>query len=141
EGVGNLQTQLAKCCKPAPPEEIVGYVTRDRGVTIHRRVCSFVTRLEAGRRDRLLQAQWGSGGVSRTDVDIEIEAYDRQALLRDISDMFARERINVTQVNTVSRNQLARMQFSVEIADLEQLDRLLGLVKQVSGVVQAKRKV
>lgn len=141
EGVGNLQTQLAKCCKPAPPEEIVGYVTRDRGVTIHRRVCSFVTRLEAGRRDRLLQAQWGSGGVSRTDVDIEIEAYDRQALLRDISDMFARERINVTQVNTVSRNQLARMQFSVEIADLEQLDRLLALIKQVPGVVLARRRV
>lgn len=140
EGVGNLQTQLAKCCKPAPPEDIVAYVTRDRGVTIHRRACSFVTRLDTARRDRLLQAQWGAG-ASHTDVDVEIEAYDRQGLLRDISDLFARERVNVTQVNTVSRNQLARMQFSVEIADLQQLDRLLGLVKQVSGVVQAKRKV
>jgi GTP pyrophosphokinase len=139
EGVGNLQTQLAKCCKPAPPEEIVAYITRDRGVTIHRQNCSFVARLDVLRRERLLQAEWGEG-QSSTDVDVEIEAYDRQGLLRDISDLFAREKINVTQVNTVSRNQLARMMFSVEITDLQQLNRLLALVKQVSGVVQARRR-
>lgn len=89
----------------------------------------------------MLHAQWGSSSTSRTDVDIEIEAYDRQALLRDISDLFARERINVTQVNTVSRNQQARMQFSVEITNLDQLNRLLALIKQVPGVAVARRKV
>jgi len=141
EGVGNVLTNLAKCCKPAPPETIVGYVTRGRGVTIHRRSCAFIARLDAARQERLLHAQWGSNSTSRTDVDIEIEAYDRQALLRDISDLFARERINVTKVNTVSRNQQARMQFSVEIANLDQLNRLLALIKQVPGVAVARRKV
>lgn len=141
EGVGNVLTNLAKCCKPAPPEAIVGYVTRDRGVTVHRRSCAFIARLDAARQDRLLHAQWGSSTTSRTDVDIEIEAYDRQALLRDISDLFARERINVTQVNTVSRNQQARMQFSVEITNLDQLNRLLALIKQVPGVAVARRKI
>jgi GTP pyrophosphokinase len=141
EGVGNVLTNLAKCCKPAPPEAIVGFVTRGRGVTIHRRSCAFIARLDAARQGRLLHAQWGSSSTSRTDVDIEIEAYDRQALLRDISDLFARERINVTKVNTVSRNQQARMQFSVEITNLDQLNRLLALIKQVPGVAVARRKV
>lgn len=141
EGVGNLLTNLAKCCKPAPPDAIVGYVTRDRGVTIHRRSCAFIARVDEARQGRLLQAQWGGSSVSRTDVDIEIEAYDRQALLRDISDLFAREKINVTQVNTVSRNQQARMQFTVEIANLDQLNRLLALIKQVPGVAVARRKI
>jgi GTP pyrophosphokinase len=141
EGVGNVLTNLAKCCKPAPPEAIVGYGTRGRGVTIHRRSCAFIARLDETRQDRLLHAQWGSSSATRTDVDIEIEAYDRQALLRDISDLFAREKINVTQVNTVSRNQQARMQFSVEITHLDQLNRLLALIKQVPGVAVARRKI
>ncbi len=141
EGVGNLLTNLAKCCKPAPPDPIVGYVTRDRGVTIHRRSCTFITRLDETRQSRMLHAQWGNNNDTRADVDIEVEAYDRQGLLRDISDLFAREKINVTQVNTLSRNMQARMQFSVEIANLEQLDRLLALIKQVPGVSTARRKV
>jgi GTP pyrophosphokinase len=141
EGVGNVLTNFAKCCKPAPPEAIVGYVTLGRGVTIHRSSCAFIARLDAARQDRLLHAQWGSSSTSRTDVDIEIEAYDRQALLRDISDLLARERINVTKVNTVSRNQQARMQFSVEIVNLDQLNRLLALIKQVPGVAIARRKI
>lgn len=141
EGVGNVLTNLAKCCKPAPQEAIVGYVTRGRGVTIHRRSCAFIARLDETRQNKLLHAQWGSSSATRTDVDIEIEAYDRQALLRDISDLFAREKINVTQVNTVSRNQQARMQFSVEITNLDQLNRLLALIKQVPGVAVARRKI
>jgi GTP pyrophosphokinase len=138
EGVGNLLTNLAKCCKPAPPDAIVGYVTRDRGVTIHRRSCAFIARLDETRQGRLLHAQWGNNNT-RAVVDIEVEAYDRQGLLRDISDLFAREKINVTQVNTLSREQQARMQFSVEISGLEQLDRLLALIQQVPSVFAARR--
>ncbi|MDP3609159.1 MAG: TGS domain-containing protein, partial [Methylophilus sp.] len=141
EGVGNLLTSTAKCCKPVPPDAIVGYVTRDHGVTIHRMACAFVTRLPGERRDRLLDARWGGGQDVRADVDIEVEAHDRQGLLRDISDLFVREKVNATKANTMSRNNLALMQFSIEIADLEQLNRLLALIRQVPSVIVARRRV
>ncbi|SNS03072.1 GTP pyrophosphokinase [Methylobacillus rhizosphaerae] len=139
EGVGNLMTYMAKCCKPAPPDPIVGYVTRGRGVTIHRQACAFIKRLPVEKHDRLLATQWGNRQERLAAVDIDIEAYDRQALLRDISDLFARERVNVTQVKTQSRNNQARMSFSIEIADLDQLARLLTLLRQVPSVNSAKR--
>jgi len=141
EGVGNLQTSTAKCCKPMPPEVIVGYLTRDHGVTIHRRACSFITRLPEERHNRILSAQWGNYQNVSTDVDIEVEAHDRQGLLRDISDLFVREKVNATKANTMSRNNLALMQFSIEVSDLEQLSRLLALIQHVPGVIAARRRV
>jgi GTP pyrophosphokinase len=140
EGIGNLQTSTAKCCKPMPQDVIVGYLTRDHGVTIHRKACTFIARLPEERRDRVLNAQWGNSQSVRSDVDIEVEAHDRQGLLRDISDLFAREKINATKANTMSRNHLALMQFSIEISDLEQLSRLLGLIQQVPNVIAARRR-
>lgn len=139
EGVGNVLTNLARCCKPAPPDAIIGYVTRDRGVTIHRQSCAFIARMDASRHSRLLHAQWGDSTNTKADVDIEVLADDRQGLLRDISDLFARERVNVTKVNTRSRNMMARMQFSVEVMHLDQLQRILTLINQVPGVTQANR--
>ena len=141
EGVGNLLTKMAKCCKPAPPDAIVGYVTRDRGVTIHRQDCAGMLRLPENRRDRILGAQWGGGKGEGFSVDIGVEAYDRQGLLRDIGDLFAREKINVTRVNTLSKSDHAQMQFSIEISDLEQLSRLLALIHQVPNVIAARRRV
>lgn len=141
EGVGNLQTITAKCCKPVPPDAIVGYLTCDHGVTIHRRACSFITRLPEDRRNRLLNAQWGNSQNVYTDVDIEVEAHDRQGLLRDISDLFAREKVNAIKANTISRNNKALMQFSIEISNLEQLNRLLALIQQVPNVMTARRRV
>lgn len=140
EGVGNLLTKMAKCCKPAPPDAIVGYVTRDRGVTIHRKDCAAMLRMPEDRRERVLSAQWGGKIAANFTVDIEVLAYDRQGLLRDISDLFAREKINVTRVNTLSKHNQANMQFSIEIADLEQLSRLLALLHQVNNVVSARRQ-
>jgi GTP pyrophosphokinase len=141
EGVGNLLTKLALCCKPAPPDSIVGYVTRDRGVTIHRRDCAGILRLPEGRHDRILSAQWGGEKGETFTVDIGLEAYDRQGLLRDISDLFVREKVNVTRVNTLSKNNIAMMQFSIEITNLEQLSSLLALINQVDNVISAKRHV
>ncbi len=141
EGVGNLLTKIAKCCKPAPPDPIVGYVTRDRGVTIHRRDCAGMLRLPENRRDRMLSAQWGGSKGDTFTVDIGVEAYDRQGLLRDIGDLFVREKVNVTRVNTLSKNNQAQMQFSIEISDLEQLSRLLALIHQVPSVIAARRHV
>ena len=139
EGVGNLLTKMAKCCKPAPPDAIVGYVTRDRGVTIHRKDCSAMLRTPEGRRDRVLSAEWGGSKGGNFTVDIEVVAHDRQGLLRDISELFSREKINVSKVNTLSKHNQANMQFSIEIANLEQLSRLLSLVHQVPNVVSARR--
>jgi len=139
EGVGNLLTKMGKCCKPAPPDAIMGYVTRDRGVTIHRKGCSTMLRMPESRNDRVLNAQWGSKQGSYFSVDIEVIAYDRQGLLRDISDLFAKEKINVTRVNTLSKHNQANMQFSIEISNLEQLSKLLALLHQVPNVVSARR--
>ncbi len=141
EGIGNLQTNTAKCCKPLPPDAIVGYLTRDHGVTIHRMNCAFILRLQEDRRNRLLGAQWGDAQHIRTQIDIEIEAHDRQGLLRDISDLFVREKVNATKANTMSRNNLALMQFSIEVVDREQLSRLLALIQQLPSVTAARQRV
>ena len=141
EGVGNLLTKIAKCCKPAPPDSIVGYVTRDRGVTIHRQDCAFMLRLPGTRRDRMLSAQWGSSKGATFAADIEVEAHDRQGLLRDVTDLFVREKVNVTKVSSLMKNNQAQMQFSIEIADLEQLSRLLALIHQVQNVMSARRRI
>ncbi|HXU94614.1 MAG TPA: GTP diphosphokinase [Gallionella sp.] len=140
EGVGNLLTKMAKCCKPAPPDAIVGYVTRDRGVTIHRRDCPAMLRLPETRRGRMLGAQWGGSKGAVFAADIEVEAYDRQGLLRDIGDLFVREKVNVTGVESLSKDNVARMRFAVEIANLEQLSRLLALIHQVPNVMTARRR-
>lgn len=140
EGVGNLLTKMAKCCKPAPPDAIVGYVTREHGVTIHRRDCLSMLRLPESRRDRLLRAQWGNTRESRFAADIQIEAHDRQGLLRDIIELLAHDKINVTQANTQSEDGFAHMRFSIEISDLGQLSRVLSQLHQVEGVVAARRK-
>jgi len=141
EGVGNLMTKMARCCKPAPPDNIVGYVTRDRGVTIHRKDCSAILRTPENRSDRILAAQWGSNKGGSFSVDIAVTAYDRQGLLRDISELFSREKINVTKVNTLSKNNQADMNFSIGITDLEQLSRLLALLLHVPNVVSARRNI
>jgi len=140
EGVGNLQTAIAKCCKPMPPDTIVGYLTCDHGVTIHRSTCGFIGRLPQERRDRVLGAQWGSYQNFSTNVDIEVEAHDRQGLLRDISDLFVREKVNATKANTISRNNQALMQFSIEISNQDQLSRLLALIQHVPNVIAARRR-
>jgi GTP pyrophosphokinase len=140
EGVGNLLTTLARCCRPVPPDAIVGYITRERGVTIHRQTCAFVAHLNEERRSRLLQTSWSSNTNLVANVDIEVEANDRQGLLRDISDLFMREKINATKANMLSRGNLAMMQFSLEINNLNQLQHLLAQIQHVPAVITAQRR-
>jgi len=136
-GVDKLMTQSAKCCKPAPPEPIIGFVTRGRGVTIHRATCVNVRRLAS---ERLVTAEWGDAEGAAFAVDIEVEAADRTGLLRDISEVLSRERINVTATKTASSELMARMRFTLEVTDLEQLKRVLQLIREVRGVVDARRR-
>ena len=136
-GVDKLLTVPAKCCKPAPPDAIIGFVSRGRGVTIHRRGCTNVKRLAA---ERLIAADWGISAAATFPVDVVIEASDRTGLLRDITEIFSRERINVTATNTVSRDDSARMLLTVEIGNLAQLNRVLALIRDVPGVAFAARR-
>jgi GTP pyrophosphokinase len=136
-GVDKLLTVPAKCCKPAPPDPIIGFVSRGRGVTIHRKGCANVARLNS---ERLVSADWGLSPEAMFPVDIVIEANDRTGLLRDITEILSRERINVTATNTVSRDAAARMLLTVEINNLDQLSRVLALIREVPGVARAARR-
>ncbi|HEY8623167.1 MAG TPA: TGS domain-containing protein, partial [Casimicrobiaceae bacterium] len=139
-GVDRLMTGLARCCKPAPPDPIVGFVTRGKGITIHRQSCGNVARMKEKQPERLIGADWGTPRDEVFPVDVVVEAMDRQALLRDISEVFSREKINVTAVNTLSRNLQARMSFTLEVRSLDQLKGALALVQDVTGVLSAGRR-
>jgi GTP pyrophosphokinase len=139
-GVDRLLTGLARCCKPAPPDPIVGFVTRGKGISIHRRNCSNIARMEEKQPERLITAEWGTPRDEVFPVDVVVEAMDRQALLRDVSEVFSREKINVTAVKTLSRNLQAKMSFTLEVKSLAQLKHALGLVHDVPGVLSAGRR-
>jgi GTP pyrophosphokinase len=138
-GVNNMATLIAKCCKPLPPDPIVGFVTRARGITVHRLDCPNITGLEPSQRDRLMAADWGKTGEAPFSADLEVVAVDRQGLLRDISEAISRERINVTAVNTLSRGVHAFMRFTLQVSSGEAIMRVLRQVKDVPGVDSARR--
>ncbi len=139
EDMGNLLTVMAKCCKPVPPDPIVGFVTRGRGVAIHRSDCPNVQRLTEEGKQRLLSAQWGKK-TGLFDVDLEVEANDRQGLLRDITEALTREKVNVIATNTLSRGLQAAMRFTVQVMGVDQLERILTAVRDIPGVVRARRR-
>nr|WP_246257656.1 bifunctional (p)ppGpp synthetase/guanosine-3',5'-bis(diphosphate) 3'-pyrophosphohydrolase [Pararobbsia alpina] len=144
-GVGALLTQLAKCCRPAPPDPIVGFVTRGKGVSIHRRSCASFARLASRAPERVLHTAWSDDvlegrGASVYPVNLAIEASDRQGLLRDISEVFSREKTNVIGVKTMTQRNAAFMQFTVEVSSAAQLQRVTSLLGEIQGVVRAVRK-
>jgi len=139
-GVDRLLTGLARCCKPAPPDPIVGYVTRGKGITIHRASCPNVGRIRSRESERLIEADWGVPRDQLFPVDIVVEASDRQGLLRDISELLSREKINVTAVNTQTRQHQARMAFTLEVESVVQLKRALQLARDIPGVFSAERR-
>jgi GTP pyrophosphokinase len=140
-GTEGLMTQLAKCCKPAPPDPIVGFVTKGSGVSIHRLSCKNFAQMRIHAPERVLQCDWGQSGSDTVyPVDIFVLAMDRQGLLRDISDIFLREKINVIGVTTRSLKGQARMGFTAEISSTEQLLRALSVIRQVDGVMEVRRQ-
>jgi GTP pyrophosphokinase len=141
-GVDSLLTQLSKCCRPAPPDAISGFVTRGRGVSIHRDDCRTFQSLLAKNGERVIEVRWGVHKPGQTllyPVEVSVEASDRQGLLRDISEVFAKEKMNVVGVQTQSVKGIAWMTFTVEVADASLLKKVMQSVKAVSGVGLVKR--
>ncbi len=138
-GMDKLLTQLARCCKPAPPDPIQGFVTRGKGVSIHRADCGNFANLAALHPERVIETDWGGETTGVFAADLIVDAHDRQGLLRDISEVFTREKINVIGVNTQSKQGKAHMGFTVEIGNLQQIQRTLALIHEVEGVVAARR--
>ncbi|UMT84156.1 RelA/SpoT family protein [Paracidovorax citrulli] len=154
-GIDSLMTQLAKCCRPAPPDPIRGFVTRGKGVSVHRADCSNFREMAARSAERVIDVEWGSAGGSGGGaqgggqgghpallypVDVAVEAADRQGLLRDISEVFAREKTNVIGVQTQSVKGTAWMTFTVEVSDSGRLNKVLSIVAAVQGVRSARRR-
>lgn len=142
-GVDSLLTQLSRCCKPAPPDVISGFVTRGKGVSIHRQDCSNFRELASRHAERVIDVRWGDNkgpDASVYPVDVAVEAFDRQGLLRDISEVFAKEKMNVIGVQTQSVKGTAWMTFTVEINDAVTLNKVLGSVRGVKGVRAARRR-
>ena len=144
-GVDSLMTQLAKCCRPAPPDDIRGFVTRGKGVSVHRADCRNFREMSARNEERVIDVAWGLPKATQLSstvypVDVAVEASDRQGLLRDISDVFAREKTNVIGVQTQSVKGTAWMTFTVEVTDSGRLNKVLAIVAGVQGVRSARRR-
>jgi len=146
-GVGSLLTSLARCCRPAPPDAIVGYVTRGKGVAVHRTGCSNLRELVGRSRERVIDVAWGAPDAAHPalyPLDVSVEAGDRPGLLRDVSEVLAKEKINVTGVRSQSVRDgvggTAFMTFTVEVADATRLAAALVQVRRVPGVRSARRR-
>lgn len=146
-GVESLMTNLARCCRPAPPDAIGGYVTRGKGVAVHRTVCSNFRQMAARSPERVIAVGWGAPRGDKPalyPVDVMVEAVDRQGLLRDISELFAKEKMNVTGVKTQSVKDsdggTAWMTFTIEVADSARLVHVLGLAGRIASVRSVRRK-
>lgn len=141
-GVDSLLTQLSKCCRPAPPDAIEGFVTRGRGVSIHRADCKDLLNLKRTHGDRVIEVAWSAreSADAMYPVDIQVQAGDRQALLRDISDVLAREKTNVIGVHTASVKGEAHMTFTVQVSAAGKLNKVLSSIMEVPGVKTARRR-
>jgi len=141
QGVGNLMTQMANCCKPLPGDDIVGFITQGRGVSIHRRDCPNILHALNNDDQHLIEVSWGGPEQDVYSVDIQIIAYDRKGLLHDITALLSNEKINVTAVNTKSDSSTheAKMRLSLEIENLARLSKLLARINELPNVHQARR--
>lgn len=143
-GVGKLLTSLSRCCKPAPPDAIQGFVTRGRGVSVHRVDCPDFQRLVADHPERVVDAEWNAdirdNPKSLFPVDVEVLAIDRQGLLRDISEVLSREKLNVIAVNTLTKKGKARMRFTMEVGGVNQVQKAVTMLREVRDVVEVRRR-
>ena len=135
-GTGGLLTRLARCCHPLPGDDIIGYVTRGRGVTIHRRDCPNILRLRD--TERLIEVSWGTR-VQTVPVTILIRAYDRTRLFSEISNIIGAEDINIAALNQNVQKNIATIYTTLEINNMAQLSRVLTKIERLPNVIEARR--
>jgi GTP pyrophosphokinase len=143
DGVGDLLSTIARCCRPVPPEEILGYITVGRGVSIHRATCANLVRLREENPQRVLAVDWGRPAEERTfAVVVRVEAFDRRGLVRDISGVLADEHISIEAMHTLTNpvDNIATMDVTVKVHGLDELSRLLSRFSTLPNVVGARRK-
>jgi GTP pyrophosphokinase len=141
EGVGDLLSHFARCCGPVPPEQIAGYITLGRGVSIHRQDCPNFKRLEVETPERVIAVEWGASEQS-FPVEVNVRAYDRRGLLRDITAVLADSKINIHSMNTVTHDgDIAEMNLKITVKDLEELSRMLARIQGLANVLSARRRV
>lgn len=141
EGVGNLMSHMAKCCQPIPGDDIHGFITQGRGVSIHKRDCDQLRELMSRQPERGVDVNWGGDSASGYSLSIRIRANDRRGLLRDTTNLLANEKTNVLGMNTHTdeATQTATVDLKVEVAGLEVLNRLLAKLDQLEGVFEVRR--
>jgi GTP pyrophosphokinase len=135
-GLTSVLTSMGRCCNPVPGDPIIGYITRGRGATIHRRDCPNMLRIKD--RERLVQVGWGSARQTYP-VSVRIQAYDRDGLMRDVSTLVTNEGISMSSVNVATKNSLATFDLVMGIADLSQLSRVLNRLEALPNVLEARR--
>ncbi len=142
QGIGDLLSTYARCCKPVPPEPIVGYITVGRGVSIHAQSCANLARLSHKSPARVLAVAWGKLASREFPVEIEVQAFDRRGLVRDVSAALADDKISILGMNTVTdkRDNVAHMAIKISITGLQQLSQVLGRIAQLANVISARRK-
>lgn len=143
QGVSDLLTHLAKCCQPVPGDKVLGFVTRGAGVTIHRESCPNILYQKHTSNERVVEVAWGADQEQTYPMTILIDAFDRKGLLKDVSTVFADEKVNVLALSTHSKekNQSVQMEVMVEVASLEMMSKLLSKVDQLPNVLSVKRKL
>jgi GTP pyrophosphokinase len=141
QGIGNLLSHIAGCCKPLPGDGITGFITQGRGVSVHRRDCRRLLHLQMTSPERIIEVNWGGEGKAGYEVDIAIEAYDRSGLLRDITELLALAHINVLAVNTLTnrKHNMAAIRLTIEVPDLTALGKLLERISRLNNVASAVR--
>jgi len=139
-GVGDLLTRMAPCCKPVPGDDIIGFITRGKGITVHRQDCGNIRTEDEP--ERLVQVEWGRTGVQNYPVTIRVESYDREGLLRDVTTVVAEEKLNITSASVdVNKSGTATILATVELASLQQLSRLLTKLEKIKDVTRVGRDV
>ena len=135
-----MLTQLARCSKPVPADAIAGFVTRGRGISVHRLECASFRNMQRQHPERVLPVAWEDIRGARYAADIYVEAMDRTGLLRDISDVFTKAQLSVTAANTQTRGNIARMQFAIELVDIATLTRACTEIAVLPGIIRVQRK-
>lgn len=143
EGVDNLLINIANCCKPIPGDKIIGYVTQNQGISVHRTDCRNVIQAEKTKPERLITVNWGETTAKKYPVDIKIDAFDRHGLIRDITNVIANEEFMMLGLNIVTdpKENIAHISITIEIENIEVLDYLLAKILQLPSILEAKRDI